>query len=80
MPYYRFIWTEISKAKVEAHGVTLDEFEAILCDPLHTDISRTTGRPIAFGFGEDGRMLACVYELEDDFDVIPITAYEVDDA
>ena len=63
---------------MEAHGISLTEFEAIVSNPLSTNFSRTTGRPIAFGFGDDGRMLACVYELENDFDVIPITAYEVD--
>jgi len=80
MPYYRFLWTDDTQEKVESHGVTLDEFEAIVCDPRDTGISKSTGRPVAFGRGDDGRLLICVYELIDDFDVIPITAYEVDDA
>lgn len=78
MPYYRFLWDEMSQTEVEEHGVTLDEFEAVVCDPMAVEVSRSTGRPIAFGFGDDGRMLACIYEVVDDYDVIPITAYEVD--
>ncbi len=61
MPFYNFIWTDVNQPKVEEHGVTLDEFEAIVCDPLEESTSRSTGRPIAFGYGDDGRMLACVY-------------------
>ena len=79
MPEYRFLWTDISQEKVQEHGVTLDEFQAVVCDPMWTDTSRSTGRPIAFGLSDDGRMLACVYELVDEVDVIPVTAYEVED-
>ena len=78
MPYYRFFWDEASQTEVEEHGVTLDEFEAVVCDRMAVEASRSTGRPIAFGPGDDGRMLACIYEVVDDYDVIPITAYEVD--
>jgi uncharacterized DUF497 family protein len=79
MPVHRFIWTDVGQAKVEANGVTLDEFEAVVQKPLRTVRSRTTGRPIAIGIGDDGRLLACVYEQLDQWDVLPVTAYEVAD-
>lgn len=80
MPYYRFLWTEVAQSKVEANGVTMGEFENILRHPLSTESSRSTGRPIAVGLGEEGRLIVCVYELEGDFDVLPITAYEIESA
>ena len=79
MPYCRFLWDDESCEKIEQHGITIDEFEAVVCDPLENDISRNTDRPIAIGLGDDGRLIVCVYEFVDEFDVIPITAYEVED-
>ena len=60
------------------HDVTPEEFEAIVAAPEDTDVSRSSGRPIAFGWADDGRYLACVYELIDDTTVIPYTAYEIE--
>jgi uncharacterized DUF497 family protein len=79
MPYYWFRWTDVAQTKVEDHGITVNEFEAVVSQPVSTATSRSTGRPIAFGFGDDGRMIACVYEQLNELEVIPITAYEVDD-
>jgi len=78
MPYYFFIWTDENAAHLAEHGVSQDEFEAVVCDPEATGISRTTGRPIAFGFTPDGRKLACVYRTLGDNEIFPITAYEVE--
>ena len=47
-------------------------------DPVRVESSRSTGRPIAFGYTDAGRFLACVYELIDESTVYPITAYEVE--
>jgi uncharacterized DUF497 family protein len=79
MPFYRFIWNDVAQIKVEEHGVTLDEFENIVSHPMEVEASRSTGRPIAFGFGDDGRMIACVYEPVNELEVVPITAYEIED-
>jgi uncharacterized DUF497 family protein len=78
MPYYFFIWNDENEEHLAEHGVSIDDFEKIVCDPLGEDVSRTTGRPVAFGLTDDGRRLMCVYELIDDHTVLPITAYEVD--
>ena len=40
--------------------------------------SRSSDRLVAFGYAGDGRKLACVYEMIDDFEILPITAYEVE--
>jgi hypothetical protein len=79
MPYYTFIWTDVAQSKVEANGVTLDDFEDVVCHPLSPATSRSTGRPMAFGWNSEGKMIACVYEKVDELQILPITAYEVDD-
>ena len=77
MPYYLFLWNDVIVEHLSEHGVSQDEFEAVVCDPESVDTSRSSGRQIAFG-EIDGRFLACVYEMIDDSTVLPITAYEVD--
>ena len=78
MPFYFFVWNDENIAHLAEHGVTPEEFEQIVCDPLSEDISRRTGRPVAFGLTDDDRRIMCVYELVDRNTVLPITAYEVD--
>ena len=36
----------------------MDEFEAIVCDPLRVEKSRSTDRRVAFGYGDDGRIVS----------------------
>jgi len=78
MPIYEFFWYEENREHVEEHGVTLDEFEAVVCDPLDVEKSRSSGRLVAFGYGDDGRKLVCVYKMIDEATVLPVTAYEVE--
>ena len=78
MPFYFFIWTEQSIAKIAEHGVTAEEFQEVVCQPDSTDFSRSSGRPIATGRTSTGKTLCCVYELIDDDTVDPVTAYEVE--
>ena len=76
MPYYLFVWNDLIEEHLAEHGVSPDEFEAIVCDPESLDASRSSGRQIAFGEA-NGRFLACIYELLDEATVLPVTAYEV---
>ena len=55
-----------------------DDFEQVVCDPVRVESSRSTGRPIAFGYTDEGRFLACVFDPMDETTVYPITAYEVE--
>jgi uncharacterized DUF497 family protein len=79
VPFYCFIWNDQLEEHLAGHGVTLDEFEEVVCDPDEVDRSRSSGRPIAFGETSTGKYLVCVYELLDDTTVLPVTAYEVED-
>ena len=79
MPFFVFIWDGENDEHVAEHGVSIDEFEQVVSDPDDVTISRSSGRPIAFGETADGRYIACVYEeLDDGVSVYPVTAYEVD--
>jgi uncharacterized DUF497 family protein len=78
MPIYEFFWYDENREHVEEHGVTLDEFEAVVCDPVDVDKSRSSDRLVAFGYGDDGRRLVCVYEMVDEVTVLPVTAYELE--
>ena len=77
MPYYFFIWDDDNEGHIAEHGVTMDEFEEVVCDPDSTGESRATGRPIAFGYTSTGKYLACVCDFLDESTIYPITAYEV---
>ncbi len=60
-----------------AHSVTKEEVEEVLENATDTDISRSSGRPVAFGDTSTGRHLMVVYEEIDADTVYPVTAYEV---
>jgi uncharacterized DUF497 family protein len=80
MPWFDFIWVFGPGGNVDhigQHGLTQDEVEEVVQDPDHVDTSRSSGRPIAFGYTSEGKYLAVVYELIDQTTVYPITAYEV---
>jgi len=82
MPHLEVIWTTGPDGNLEhlaEHGVTREEAQEVLANPVFTDISRSTGRPIAFGFTRTGRKLAVVYERVDRVTVYPITAFDVED-
>jgi hypothetical protein len=74
-----FLWDPETVEHLAQHGVTPDEFEEVVCNPDSVGESRSTGRPIAFGYTSSGSYLACIYELVDQDTVLPVTAYEVKD-
>jgi hypothetical protein len=80
MPYFQqFLWLPEYEEHVTAHGASVLEFERIVQDPEWTETSRSSGLPVAFGESDDGRLLACVYEVLDGFLVRPVTAFYVDE-
>ena len=82
MPHVEFIWVEGPGGNVghlAQNGVTTSEAEDVVSNPIATDTSRSTGRPIAFGYTRAGRKLAVVYEQIDPVCVYPITAFDVED-
>jgi len=67
MPHYFFIWTDENASHIAEHGVTQDEFEAVVCNSESTGDSRSSGLPIAFGFTADVR-----YWLNTRFFLLPL--------
>jgi uncharacterized DUF497 family protein len=63
---------------IAEHGVTRDEVEQVLRNPIAVESSRSSGRPIAFGETDTGRLIAAIYEEISDDTVYPETAYEVE--
>jgi hypothetical protein len=80
VPSYDIIWNAEPGGNVEhiaAHDLTQDDVEAVLLHPVSRDISRSSGRPMVYGFTPDGRYIVVVYEEIDAGTFYPVTAYEV---
>jgi len=75
--YFEFHWGESVLRKLEARGLNSTEVEDVVCHPVQTDVSLSTGRPVAFGWLADGRYIIVVYEQLDEVTVQVITAYSV---
>lgn len=62
------------------HDVSIEEAQEVVNRPADVDISRSSERPIVFGWTSTGRFLAVVYETveEDPMTVYVITAFDVE--
>ncbi len=75
----RVQWIERNEEKVALNGLSVDEVESVLLNPSAVQsFSRSTGRPMVFGWTHTGRHIAVVYEVlvEEEGYVYPNTAYE----
>ncbi|MGH7127651.1 MAG: hypothetical protein ACREIV_03715 [Planctomycetaceae bacterium] len=79
LPYFEFLWTDDMIDQIAEHGLSQEDFEEAVCDPVSTETSRSSGKPMAFGSTSDGRFVACVYEIIDELTLLPVAAYEVDE-
>ncbi len=61
--------------KVHQHGLTQDDVENALIDPIGFGISRSSGREMIWGYALDGRLIAVPYDEIDEFTVKPVTAW-----
>lgn len=64
---------------IAEHGITVEEVEEVLYDRDAEDTtSKSSGRPITFGYTARGRYLAVVWEHVDDdpLTIYPIIAYD----
>jgi hypothetical protein len=79
VPYYDIIWNSEPGGNMEhitEHDLTPEGVEAVLFHPVAHDISRSSGRPMVYGFTPDGRYIVVVYEEIDHDTLYPVTAYE----
>jgi hypothetical protein len=83
MPSYDIFWNyedvDGNVAHIAAHGLTPEDVNAVLAVPDETGVSRSSGRPIAFGYTHDGRYICVVYEAIAPYTLYPVTAFEIKD-
>jgi hypothetical protein len=76
--WFEFFWTDEIEEHLAEHGLTREDFEHVVSQSWETQsVSRSSGRPLAMGYTEDGRYIVCVWEWIDDITIEPYTAYEV---
>ena len=82
MAWVELIWEwdeeDGNVAHIREHGLTPEDVEYVLENPIGQDHSRSSSRPIVFGYTPDGRRIAVVYEVLDETTIYPVTAYEVE--
>ncbi len=81
MRYLRIIWDLVDDMEgniqhLAQNGVTPDEVEEVLQAAGAEQFSRSSGRPLVFGYTGTGRLLAVIFEWVDEETVYPVTAYE----
>ncbi len=82
MTWIEVMWTDGRDGNVQhiaQHGITPDEVEHVLANPIESDVSETSGRPIVFGYTAGGRFLADVNEPIKETTVYPINSLEIED-
>jgi uncharacterized DUF497 family protein len=77
MAFYDFIWTDEIVEHLTEHGISPEDFERVVCDPVSKGVSRSSGLPAVWGYTNDGRYIIAVYEELDEATILPVTAYEV---
>jgi hypothetical protein len=67
-------------AHIAEHGLTPDEVDEVLVDPLYEELSTSTGRPLRRGLTTTGRFIAVVFEWIDEPSGVayPVTAYDIE--
>ena len=84
VPYVDIIWDldddpEGNVQHIAEHGVTKADVRWVLENPVREDVSRSSGRPLAFGYTPDSVFIVVIYEKVDELTVYPVTAYEVEE-
>lgn len=81
MPHVLFVWNDKLIDYIGQHGVTPDEFEEVVLNARTVRRSGSSGRPLVFGPTTSGKYLACIFEYtdSDETEVLPVTAYEIDE-
>jgi len=82
MPYHDILWNEEPAGNVKhiaEHGLTPEDVEEVVFNPVASDESQSSGLPILYGFTSDGRYVLVVYETIDETTIYPVTAYVVEE-
>lgn len=78
MAWQFIIWNEEvgeNVDKIAQHGLAIDDVNHVLQNPERHETSRSSGRPLVYGFTPSGDYIVVVSEVIDDETIYPITAY-----
>ncbi len=82
MAWFELIWEWDDEngnvAHIAEHGLSSDDVQHAIENPVRWEASRSSGRSIVFGYAADGRRIAVVYEQIDAVTLYPVTAFEVE--
>lgn len=84
MPAVHLVWDleddpDGNLQHIAEHGVSAAELEEVIYNSLsNTTASKSSGHRITFGYTDEGRYLAVVWEhvLDDPLTIYPVTAYD----
>ena len=62
---------------IAVHGLAKNDVARVFDKPVGFDTSDSSGRPMVFGYTDDGRYIVVVYDQIDEDTVYPVTAFEV---
>jgi uncharacterized DUF497 family protein len=84
MPFLHVIWDLDDDPRgnvqhIAEHGITKAEVIEVLAQPEASEVSRSSGRPVAIGTTSGGRTILVVYEETAEDTVYPVTAYDLED-
>ena len=82
MWYVQTIWDDDESPDgnvqhIAEHGLTVEDVEYVLQNPVEQSTSCSTGRPCCFGYTPGGDYIIVVYDQVDDDIIYPVTAFEV---
>jgi uncharacterized DUF497 family protein len=82
MVWFDYLWLEGDEQNIEhvaEHDLTMEDVEHVIENFIEERVSRSSGRPIRFGYTVDGRYIAVIFEWIDEVTIYPVTAYEIED-
>jgi len=82
MPWKDIVWNHEESGNVDHiadNGMSIGDVEHVVMNPERRGRSRSSGRPILFGYTESGDYICVIYEEIDDITVYPVTAYILED-
>ena len=62
---------------IAEHGIDKEDVAEVFASPVAQDVSRSSGRPMVFGYTADNRYITVIYDTIDEETVYPVTAFEV---
>ena len=81
MPWKDIVWNyeeDGNVAHVAENGLSVADVEQAVMNAERYGTSRSSGRPVLFGYTNGGDYICVVYEEIDDVTVYPVSAYILD--